>query len=202
MTAAKPRFSSEHIHHGTILMRDIIVAFLICAAMPAFAQGASAQDVSGARDASAKFTAALASGDAQTAASYLTEDAVALPPGRPPINGKAQIQQFLGNMTRAVKNLKYTSEDVRPIDDNTAREIGTFAFKMRDSDVDGKYLLVWTKVGSDWKVAADMWNRNAGGGGNTGRGGRAAGSAGTGGGAGRNGGAGGAGGNTGGADVE
>ncbi len=184
-------------------MRNTIAALLICgAAVPAFAQ-----DVSGARDASAKFTAALASGDAQTAASYLTDDAVALPPGRAPINGKAEIQRFLGNMTRAVKNLKYTSEDVKPIDADTVREVGTFAFKMRDNDVDGKYLLVWTRVGSDWKVAADMWNRSAAGGGKGGRGGRTPGAAGTAGGAGRNGGAGGAGGaggtgNVGGPDEE
>lgn len=165
-------------------MRNTIAALLICgAAVPAFAQ-----DVSGARDASAKFTAALASGDAQTAASYLTDDAVALPPGRAPINGKAQIQQFLGNMTHAVKNLKYTSEDVKPIDENTVREVGTFAFKMREKDVDGKYLLVWTKVGSDWKVAADMWNRSANGGGERGgRGGAGAGGAGRNGGTGGNG---------------
>ena len=161
-------------------MKSIIAALLICgASLPAVAQ-----DVSGARDASAKFTAALGSGDAQTAASYLTDDAVALPPGRPPINGKAQIQQFLGNMTRSVKNLKYTSEDVKPIDDNTVREVGTFAFKMRDHDVDGKYLLVWTKVGSDWKLAADMWNRNATGGGKGGRGTGGAGRTGAGGGGG------------------
>ncbi len=142
-------------------MRITIAALLISVAtLPAVAQ-----DVSGARDASAKFTAALASGDAQTAASFLTDDAVVLPPGRPPINGKAQIQQFLGNMTRLVKNLKYTPEDVKPIDETTVREVGTFGFKLRDNDVEGKYLLVWTKVGSDWKVAADMWNRSASAGG-------------------------------------
>ena len=118
-------------------MRTIIAALLISVAtLPAVAQ-----DVSGARDASAKFTAALASGDAQTAASFLTDDAVVLPPGRPPINGKAQIQQFLGNMTRMVKNLKYTPEDVKPIDETTVREVGTFGFKLRDNDVEGKYLL-------------------------------------------------------------
>ncbi|WP_165359475.1 YybH family protein [Lichenibacterium minor] len=158
-------------------MRNIIAALLVCgAAVPAFAQ-----DVSGARDASGKFTAALSSGDAQAAAAYLTDDAVALPPGRAPINGKAEIQRFLGNMTHAVKNLKYTSEDVKAIDDNTVREVGTFAFKMRDKDIDGKYLLVWTKVGSDWKVAADMWNRSSTGGGKAGRGGRQGGGAGKGG---------------------
>lgn len=179
MTAARPRpgeagirvagairrMSNDSNHHGTSLMRNLIAALLICGA----AAPALAQDVSGARDASAKFTAALASGDAATAASFLTDDAVALPPGRAPINGKADIQRFLGNMTHAVKNLKYTSEDMKPIDADTVREVGAFGFKMRDKDIDGKYLLIWTKVGSDWKVAADMWNRSASGGGKGGR---------------------------------
>ncbi|RYB04205.1 YybH family protein [Lichenibacterium ramalinae] len=166
-------------------MRKLLIALLLCGA----AAPAVAQDVSGAREASGKFTAALASGDAQTAASFLTDGAVALPPGRGPINGKAQIQQFLGNMTRAVKNLKYTTDDLQPIDDNTAREVGTFAFKMQNNTVDGKYLLIWTKVGGDWKVAADMWNRSATGGkggrgggrqGGTGAGGRSGGAEGAG----------------------
>ena len=69
------------------------------------------------QEAGAKFTAALASGDAQTAASFFTDDAVALPPGRAPITGKADIQRFLGNMTHAVKNLKYVPDDVKPIGD-------------------------------------------------------------------------------------
>ena len=148
-------------------MRKLFVALLLSGA----AAPALAQDVSGAREASGKFAAALASGDAQTAAGFFTDEAVALPPGRGPVNGKAQIQQFLGNMTRAVKNLKYTTDDVKPIDDNTAREVGTFSFKMQNNDVDGKYLLVWTKAGGDWKIAADMWNRSASGG-KGGRGGR------------------------------
>jgi uncharacterized protein (TIGR02246 family) len=149
-------------------MRNLIAALLICGtAMPALAQ-----DVSGARDASAKFTAALASGDAQTAASFFTDDAIALPPGRAPITGKDNIQRFLGNMTHAVQNLKYTPDDVKALDDNSAREVGSFSFKMKNNSVDGKYLQVWTKVGSDWKVAADMWNRSSNGGGGGGKGGR------------------------------
>ena len=149
-------------------MQKMIVALLLCGV----AAPALAQDVSGARDASGKFTAALSSGDAQAAAGFLTDDAVALPPGRGPITGKPQIQQFLGNMTRVVQNLKYTTDEVKPIDDNTAREVGTFSFKMKSNDVEGKYLLIWTKAaGGDWKIAADMWNRSASGG-KGGRGGR------------------------------
>ncbi len=147
-------------------MRHLIAAVLVCATtLPALAQ-----DVSGAQEAGTKFTAALASGDAQTAASYFTDDAVALPPGRAPITGKDNIQRFLGGMTHAVKNLKYVPDEVKALSETSAREVGTFSFKMKSNDVDGKYLLVWTKVGSDWKIAADMWNRNSSGGGKGGKG--------------------------------
>ncbi len=145
-------------------MRNLFAALLVCgAALPAMAQ-----DASGARDASTKFTAALGAGDAATAGAFFADDAVALPPGRGPLNGKADIQRFLGNMTRSVKELRYVSEEVKPIDDATAREVGTFSFKMQNNDVSGKYLLIWTKAGGDWKIAADMWNRNSTGGGRQG----------------------------------
>jgi ketosteroid isomerase-like protein len=42
-----------------------------------------------------------------------------------------------------------------------AREIGTFSLKTKESppkDVTGKYVVVWQRVGKDWKLAADIWN--------------------------------------------
>jgi len=44
---------------------------------------------------------------------------------------------------------------------SAAREIGTFSLKTKDStprEVAGKYLVVWEKIGNDWKLAADIWN--------------------------------------------
>lgn len=144
-------------------MRNLITALLVCGtAFPAMAQA-----VSGVREAGTRFTAALSSGDAATAASYFADDGVALPPGRAELNGKGQIQQFLGSMTRAVKDLKYVPEDVKQINDQTAREVGTFSFKPQKQggpDVTGKYLIIWAKVGGDWKITADMWNRSSAGG--------------------------------------
>jgi uncharacterized protein (TIGR02246 family) len=156
-------------------MRNLIAAFLICGtAVPA-----TAQAVSGVREAGTRFTAALSAGDAATAASFFADDGVALPPGRAELSGKGQIQQFLGNMTRAVKELKYVPEDVKQINDQTAREVGTFSFKPQRQggpDVTGKYLVIWAKVDGEWKISADMWNRSStgseGGRQGTGKGGR------------------------------
>lgn len=152
-------------------MRTSLTALFIgVAALPAMAQ-----DMSGAQQASQRFTAAMSSGDPATAASLFADDAVALPPGRDAINGKPDIQRFLGNMGRAVKDLKYKSEELKPIGDATAREVGSFSFQGKRQGaaaVTGKYLIIWTRAGTDWKIAADMWNRSRGGAGKARQGGK------------------------------
>jgi hypothetical protein len=44
---------------------------------------------------------------------------------------------------------------------DSAPEIGTFSLKTKGpmpQGVAGKYVVVWEKVGGDWKLAADIWN--------------------------------------------
>ena len=53
--------------------------------------------------------------------------------------------------------------DVKPLGDAAAREIGTFALTTKSSppqEIAGKYVVVWQKVGSDWKLSTDIWNAN------------------------------------------
>jgi ketosteroid isomerase-like protein len=54
-----------------------------------------------------------------------------------------------------------TTIDVKRLGTAAAREIGTFSLKTKSSppkDVTGKYVVVWEKVGGDWKFANDIWN--------------------------------------------
>jgi ketosteroid isomerase-like protein len=56
---------------------------------------------------------------------------------------------------------KLTTLDVKPLGPSAAREIGTFSLETKGptpEEVTGKYLVVWEKIGSDWKLAADIWN--------------------------------------------
>ena len=56
---------------------------------------------------------------------------------------------------------KLTTLDVKPLGPSAAREIGTFSLKTRGprpQEVSGKYVVVWEKVGNDWKLATDIWN--------------------------------------------
>jgi ketosteroid isomerase-like protein len=51
--------------------------------------------------------------------------------------------------------------DVKSLGPNAAREIGTFSFKTKapsPQEVTGKYVVVWEKVGNDWKLSSDIWN--------------------------------------------
>jgi ketosteroid isomerase-like protein len=54
-----------------------------------------------------------------------------------------------------------TTLDVKPLGPSAAREIGTFSLKTKGptpQEVTGKYVVVWEKVGPDWRLAADIWN--------------------------------------------
>jgi ketosteroid isomerase-like protein len=60
-----------------------------------------------------------------------------------------------------VSDPKLTTLDVKALGPNAAREIGTFSLKTKGAppqEVTGKYVVVWEKVGTEWKLANDIWN--------------------------------------------
>ncbi|WP_426440101.1 hypothetical protein [Bradyrhizobium genosp. P] len=60
-------------------------------------------------------------------------------------------------MAEHVTDPKVTTVNVKPLGSSAAREIGTFSLKTKGptpQEVTGKYVVVWEKVGSDWKLAA------------------------------------------------
>jgi ketosteroid isomerase-like protein len=51
--------------------------------------------------------------------------------------------------------------DVKPLGPEAAREIGLFTLTTKgqqSQQISGKYVVVWQKVGRDWKLATDIWN--------------------------------------------
>ena len=64
-------------------------------------------------------------------------------------------------MAEQVGDSKLTALDVKMIGPSGAREIDTFSLKTKGptpTEVRGKYVVVWEKIGSDWKLATDIWN--------------------------------------------
>jgi uncharacterized protein (TIGR02246 family) len=110
-----------------------------------------------------KFARAFNTGDFASMAANYVDDAVILPPGAEMIKGRSSIQAFWTSADEMLSDLKLSAEDVQPLGNEAAREIGSFTAKTKGQppqDIVGKYVVVWQKVGSEWKLATDIWNTN------------------------------------------
>ena len=138
-------------------MRSIALVIALVAAIiaPAFAQKAEIEAVN------AKWIDFFNKGDFAGIGTLYTEDATALPPGSAMVKGRAAIEAMWKSMAEQVTDPKITALDVKSLGPSAAREIGTFSLKTKgptSQEVSGKYLVVWEKVGNDWKLATDIWN--------------------------------------------
>jgi uncharacterized protein (TIGR02246 family) len=138
-------------------MRKITLAIVFLAGLiaPAFAQKAEIAAVN------AKWMEMFNKGNFAGVASLYTDDATAFPPGSGMVKGRAAIAAMWKGMAEQVSDPKVTTIDVKPLGPSAAREIGTFSLKTKGptpQEVTGKYVVVWEKVGKDWKLAADIWN--------------------------------------------
>jgi uncharacterized protein (TIGR02246 family) len=136
-------------------MITLVFAFVAGLIVPGFAQQAEIEAVN------TKWIDFFNKGDFAGIASLYTEDASALPPGSHIVKGRAAIEVMWKRMAEEVADPKLTITDVKPLGSSAAREIGTFSLKAKGAtprEVTGKYVVVWEKVGSDWKLATDIWN--------------------------------------------
>jgi uncharacterized protein (TIGR02246 family) len=136
----------------------MMVGWLSVGAVPALAQDRATieklNDV---------WTAAFDKGDAAAVAALYTEDAYVLPPGSEMVKGRAAIEAFWRQAAQQMGDAKLTTVDVLPLGPEAAREVGTVTLKTKTQppqEVVGKYVVVWRKVGGDWKLATDIWNTN------------------------------------------
>ena len=107
------------------------------------------------------WTAAFNKGDAGAVAALYTEDAYVLPPGSAMVKGRTAIEAFWRQAAQQMSDAKLTTLDVLPLGRSAAREIGTVTLKTKSQppqEVVAKYVVVWRKVGRDWKLATDIWN--------------------------------------------
>jgi uncharacterized protein (TIGR02246 family) len=133
----------------------IIVVFVIGLVAPALAQRAEIEAVN------AKWTEFFNKGDFAGVASLYTEDATAFPPGSAIVKGRAAIEAMWKGMADQATDPKLTTLDVKQLGPSAAREIGTFTLKTKGAElkeISGKYVVVWEKIGDDWKLAVDIWN--------------------------------------------
>ena len=133
----------------------LVIAFVAGMITPGFTQQTEIEAVN------TKWIDFFNKGDFAGVATLYTEDATAFPPGSPMAKGRAAIEVMWKNIAEQVGEPKLTTLDVKPLGPSAAREIGTFTLKAKGStlrEVTGKYVVVWEKVGSDWKLSTDIWN--------------------------------------------
>jgi uncharacterized protein (TIGR02246 family) len=111
--------------------------------------------------ANAKWVEFFNKGDFDGIASLYAKDAVAFPPGAAMVKGRAAIGAMWKGMAEQASDPKITTLEVKRLGPAAAREIGTFSLKAKGAspkEITGKYVVVWEKVGRDWKLSSDIWN--------------------------------------------
>ena len=122
---------------------------------------AAAQDKATIENLNDAFEAAFNKGDFAAIGNMYTEDAYLLPPGSAMVKGRSNVQAFWTKAGGTVGGLKLTTVDVKPLGNDAAREVGTFSLMTKGQQlqqVRGKYVVVWQKMGGEWKLATDIWN--------------------------------------------
>lgn len=97
-----------------------------------------------------------AAGDEAALAALFTEDGFILQNGRPPVRGRANIQQAYASSQGALRlrALGYA------VDDSVGYIIGAYGYGEGDADM-GKFVLALRRTpGGPWQIAADIDNGN------------------------------------------
>ena len=137
--------------------------YAIAIALTLLAAPAAAQNKPTIQKLNDEWSAAFNKGDSGALAELYTEDAYVLPAGAEMVHGRQAIQDFWANTMKQLGDGKLTTVDVQPLGPDAAREIGTFSFRTKGNqpeEITGKYVVVWRKVGDQWKLATDIWNMN------------------------------------------
>jgi uncharacterized protein (TIGR02246 family) len=138
-------------------MRKLVLLTALCmvASAPALAQSKATIE-----KLNAKWADAFNKGDAAAVAQLYATDAVVLPPGAEMAKGRDGIRAFWQGAAQQLGDIRFSTAEVTPLGQGWAREIGTFAAKTKPDaqPVAGKYVVLWHKVGKDWKLATDIWN--------------------------------------------
>ncbi len=111
--------------------------------------------------------AALASsgGDVDEVVDFWTEDAIVIPPGMPPVVGRAALRDYvLGSMEIPGFRISWTSGDLDLSGDATMawiRQDNLVELTGEDGQplaMPGRAITVWRREADTWRCCADVWN--------------------------------------------
>jgi ketosteroid isomerase-like protein len=143
------------ILEGTLVSLSGFALLLSAGVAPAFAEDIRAAIES----ANKQFVAALNRGDAAGIVAMYTPNAQLFPANSDIVSGQQAIEQFWqGAVNAGLRDLTLTTLEAEAQGD-IAYEVGTYTLpgeggKMLDV---GKYVVVWKRVGGQWKLHRDIW---------------------------------------------
>jgi len=107
------------------------------------------------------FMSAVSNGDAAGVASCYTDDAQLMPANADLVTGKQEIQNAMqGFVDAGINGISLESTEIEGFG-NTAYEVGKYVLSVDEQVIDnGKYIVIWKKVGEDWKLHRDIFNSN------------------------------------------
>ena len=105
-----------------------------------------------------RWEAALMAGAPDEAvAEVFTPDAVRLPSGEPAVRGHDAIARALAGSV-PLREARFTIEDIE-VDGNLAFANGTYRVRGPDDiELDGKFLEVWKRLETGWRIHRVMWD--------------------------------------------
>jgi ketosteroid isomerase-like protein len=124
----------------------------------------TAAEESAIRDANQRWLQLIRDKDGPAIAQLYAEDGVLMPPGESAVRGRAAIGEWWGRSTQMPGyELSFATDRlVFSESGDMALDTGTWSFRASPAsgpiEDNGKYVVVWRKVGNDWKVAADIFN--------------------------------------------
>ena len=97
--------------------------------------------------------------DSERLAALYTTDAIVMPPDAPFVKGRQSIKQFWDSAIQqlGVKEVRLNTVDLETAGD-TAHEVGEAVLTLQSGSATFKYVVVWKKVGAQWRLHRDIWN--------------------------------------------
>jgi uncharacterized protein (TIGR02246 family) len=138
-----------------------LCVLLAAGCTPAPPPDTTAEARSGIEAVNATFMKLVGEKNAAGVAALYTEDAWILPPNGPRVEGRAAIEQFFGAIVQSIAKVQLDTVEVEGHGD-TAHEVEALTFfDASGAKIDeGKAIVIWKKVGEEWKLHRDMFSSN------------------------------------------